>query len=95
MLRLASNIITGYLLSKLAENNFYLYIYGSTVLLLELGRFFQFFNPIHSRYDALDGGSARRKAATYTGQHKRRHPYLECDPNPQSQRFSERRYFIP
>jgi hypothetical protein len=27
---------------------------------------FQFLNPIHSRYDSLDGGSARRKAATYT-----------------------------
>jgi hypothetical protein len=25
-----------------------------------------------SRYDSLDGGSARRKAATYTGQHKHR-----------------------
>jgi hypothetical protein len=27
----------------------YLSIYGSTVLLLYLGRFFQFLNPIHSR----------------------------------------------
>jgi hypothetical protein len=27
---------------------------------------FQFFNPIHSRQDSLDGGSALRKAATYT-----------------------------
>jgi hypothetical protein len=36
------------------------------------GRFFQFINLIHSRYDSLDGGSARRKAATYTGQHKHR-----------------------
>jgi hypothetical protein len=27
---------------------------------------FQFPNPIHSRKDSLDGGSARRKAATYT-----------------------------
>jgi hypothetical protein len=26
---------------------------------------FQFLNPIHSRYDTLDGGSARRKAANY------------------------------
>jgi hypothetical protein len=26
---------------------------------------FQFLNPIHSRQDSLDGGSARRKAATY------------------------------
>jgi hypothetical protein len=27
---------------------------------------FQFLNPIHSRYDSLDGGSARRKAAART-----------------------------
>jgi hypothetical protein len=27
---------------------------------------FRFLNPIHSRYDSLDGGSARHKAATYT-----------------------------
>jgi hypothetical protein len=27
---------------------------------------FQFLDPIHSRQDSLDGGSAGRKAATYT-----------------------------
>jgi hypothetical protein len=27
---------------------------------------FQFLNPTHSRQDFLDGGSTRRKAATYT-----------------------------
>jgi hypothetical protein len=27
---------------------------------------FQFLDPTHSRQDTLDGGSARRKAATYT-----------------------------
>jgi hypothetical protein len=27
---------------------------------------FQFLNPIYIRKDSLDGGSARRKAATYT-----------------------------
>jgi hypothetical protein len=26
---------------------------------------FQFLNPIHSRYESLDGGPAHRKAATY------------------------------
>jgi hypothetical protein len=30
------------------------------------GHFFQFLNPIHSRFDSLGGESARRKAATYT-----------------------------
>jgi hypothetical protein len=25
----------------------------------------RFLNPMHSRYDSLDGGSARHKAATY------------------------------
>jgi hypothetical protein len=35
--------------------------------LLDLGRFFfQLLNPVHSRQDSLDGGSAHRKAATYT-----------------------------
>jgi hypothetical protein len=33
---------------------------------------FQFTNPMHSRYDSLHGGSAHRKAATYTEQHKHR-----------------------
>jgi hypothetical protein len=33
---------------------------------------FQFLNPIRSRKDSLEGGSARRKAATYTSQHKHR-----------------------
>jgi hypothetical protein len=28
--------------------------------------FFQILDPIHRRQDSLDGGSARRKAATYT-----------------------------
>jgi hypothetical protein len=27
---------------------------------------FQFLDPIHSRYDSLDGGSAHREASTYT-----------------------------
>jgi hypothetical protein len=27
---------------------------------------FQFLNPIHTPQDSLDGGSARRKAVTYT-----------------------------
>jgi hypothetical protein len=31
---------------------------------------FQFLDPIHSRYDSLDGGSARCKAATYTQNNK-------------------------
>jgi hypothetical protein len=40
------------------------------------------------------------KAATYTGQHKRRinadrHPCLEWDWNPRSQCSSERRHFMP
>jgi hypothetical protein len=33
---------------------------------------FQFLDLIHSRYDSLDGGSARRKASTYTEQNKHR-----------------------
>jgi hypothetical protein len=55
---------------------------------------FQFLNPIHSRWDSSDGGLARRKAATYTEQ-THRHPHLEWDSNPRSQRSSERRHFMP
>ena len=40
----------------------YLWLYS---LLFGLGRFFSFL-ILHSRYDSLDGGSARHKAATYT-----------------------------
>jgi hypothetical protein len=32
--------------------------------------FFQFLNPIHSQYDSLGGGSAHRKAVTYTQNNK-------------------------
>jgi hypothetical protein len=38
-------------------------IYGSTPLCWALV-VFQFLNPIHSRQDSLDRGSARRKAST-------------------------------
>jgi hypothetical protein len=31
-----------------------------------LRRFFQFLNPVHSRYNYLDGGSARHMTSTYT-----------------------------
>jgi hypothetical protein len=52
------------------------------------------------RQDSSDGGSACRKAAAYTGQHKHRinadrHPCLEWDSNPRSQCSSQRRQFIP
>jgi hypothetical protein len=55
---------------------------------------------IDSRQDSLDGWPARRKAATYTGQHKHRrnadrHPRLEWEPNPRSQPVSGRRHFMP
>jgi hypothetical protein len=33
---------------------------------MELWPLFQFLDPIHSRQDPLDGGSARRKASTHT-----------------------------
>jgi hypothetical protein len=53
---------------------------------------FQFLNPIHSQQDSLDGGSARRKAATYTqnntnGINAHRHPCLEWDSKPRPQLF--------
>jgi hypothetical protein len=62
---------------------------------------FQFLDPLHSWQDSLDGGSARRKAATYTGKRKHnkgtqyRYPCLKWDSNTRSQRSSERRQFMP
>jgi hypothetical protein len=61
---------------------------------------FQLLNPIHSRQNSLDGRSARRKAATYTQNNTNRinahtHSCLEWDSNPQSQRSSEGRQFMP
>jgi hypothetical protein len=48
------------------ETSIYLSSYlGLYIPLLDLGCF-QFLNPIHRRWDSLDGGSARRKAAAYT-----------------------------
>jgi hypothetical protein len=44
-------------------NYYYQWFYSS---LSGLGRYFQFLDPIHSQYDSLDGGSARRKVSTYT-----------------------------
>jgi hypothetical protein len=76
----------------------YLPTYGSTAL-LDLGRFFSFL--IYTQSVGLPGqGSARRKAATYTGQHRHRinahrHPCLEWDSKPRSQRSSKRRQFMP
>jgi hypothetical protein len=34
--------------------------------LLDLGRFFNILSLLHSRYDSMDRGSARRKAASCT-----------------------------
>jgi hypothetical protein len=44
-------------------NILYLWLYSP---LLDLVQFFQFLNPIHSRYYSLDEGSARRKVTIYT-----------------------------
>jgi hypothetical protein len=56
-------------------------------------------NLVDSWQDSLDGWPARRKATTYTGQHKQRinverHPCLEWDSNPRFHCSSWRRYFV-
>jgi hypothetical protein len=54
----------------------YLWLYSP---LLDLGRFFSFLFVLYSRYDSSDGGSARRKAATWCRPiHKRG---IETQPN--------------
>jgi hypothetical protein len=47
-------------------------VVSGTIIIMALQPFvepwplFQFIDPIHSRWDSLDGGSTRRKAATRT-----------------------------
>jgi hypothetical protein len=57
---------TDKMFSKLCHNFIHSFINGSTALCWALASssFPSFF--LHRRYDSLDGGSARRKAATYT-----------------------------
>jgi hypothetical protein len=56
----------------------------------------QFLNPKRVGGTPWRGGSARRKAATYKNRiNTDKHPCLQWDSNPQSQRSSERRHFIP
>jgi hypothetical protein len=59
----------------------------------------QFLN-LRQSVGSLDGGSARRKAATYKQNNTNRinanrHPCLEWDSNPRSQCSSEQRHFMP
>jgi hypothetical protein len=50
-------------ITVIADANIIIIIYRP---LLGLGRYFQFLALIHSRYDSLDGGWARRKVSSYT-----------------------------
>jgi hypothetical protein len=52
-----------YLTKSSVSQYMYLWLYSHSVGPLPL---FQFLNPVHSWYDSLDGGSAGRKAVTYT-----------------------------
>jgi hypothetical protein len=73
---------------------YYYYYYGSTALCWSSASFSVSWS--YRQLDSLDGGSASRKASTYT-QIKRtqyRHPCLEWDSNPRSQRSSEWRQFM-
>jgi hypothetical protein len=45
---------------------------GSTALCWDLTVFFQFLNPLHGRYNSLDGGSARRNTVTCTQDNTRK-----------------------
>jgi hypothetical protein len=46
--------------------NYYYYITMALQPFVGSWPLFQFLDPIHSRQDSLDGGSARREASTYT-----------------------------
>jgi hypothetical protein len=84
---------------KKRRDQYYLTIYGSTVLLLDLGRFFSFL--ILYTVGFLGWGSSPSQGCyLHTGQYKHRinahtHPCLDWDSNPRSQRWSERRQFMP
>jgi hypothetical protein len=70
-------------------------IYGSTVLLLDLGRFFSFWIPYTVGVSPWMGISPSQSRYLHTEQHKaHRQPCLEWDSNPRSQRSSERRQFM-
>jgi hypothetical protein len=77
-----------------------LFIYGSTVLLLDLGRYFNLL-ILHSLLGLLGGEiSPFQGHYLHKEQHKHRinahrQPFLEWDSNPRSQRSSERRQFMP
>jgi hypothetical protein len=82
------------------RSNHYLSIYGSTVLLLDLDRFFSFL--IYTQSVGLLGRGISQSQGRYliTEQHKHRmnahrHPCLEWDTNPRTQCSSERRQLMP
>jgi hypothetical protein len=78
----------------------YISIYGCTALCWTL-TVFQFLVLLYSRWDALDGGWARREGRyLHTDQHKHRmnidrHSCLKWDSNPRSQCSSGWRQFMP
>jgi hypothetical protein len=77
----------------------YLSIYDSTVLLLDLGRFFSFLILYTVGRTPWTGNQpvARPlpKHRITQAQNKRGYPRLEWDSNPRSQHWSKRRHFIP
>jgi hypothetical protein len=78
----------------------YISIYGSTVLLLDLDHLFSFLILYAVSRTPWTGISPSQGRYLHTEQRKHkinahRHPCLEWDSNPQSQRSSERRQFMP
>jgi hypothetical protein len=78
----------------------YLSIYDSTVLLLDLGRFFSFLIFTQSVGLLGRGISPSQDRYLHTGEDKyrinaHRHPWFEWDSNPRSQCWSGRRRFMP
>jgi hypothetical protein len=79
---------------------FYLYIYGSAVFLLGLGRFFRFLILYAVGRTPWTGISPSQGHYLHTEQHRHRtnahrYPWLKWDPKPRFQRSSERRQFMP
>jgi hypothetical protein len=75
----------------------YLSVYGSAVLLLDLGLFFSFLIIYTVGRTPWTGDQpvARPLSTHRTTQNKSKHPCLEWNSNPRSQRSNERRQFMP
>jgi hypothetical protein len=83
-----------------AKKKKYIYIYGSTVLLLDFGRYFNFLILCITGRTPCTGMSPSQGRYLHTEQHKhridaKRHPCFEWSSNQRPQHLRKRRQFMP